>query len=148
MMPHPPGLPVVRICKSCNAGFAPDEEYLAAFLGAVVSGSTDPDRQVAPTAAAILRGNARLRREIDGARRDYVMLGGAIRQIWTPVQERVDRVVIKNARGHAFFEQDLVDGWVVVQEGVYRYAVSRGEDGLSVRIVISEYLATEVVWSD
>ena len=40
----------------------------------------------------------------------------------------------------------LVDGWVDVQEGVYRYAVARGPDELLVRTVIREYLATEVYW--
>ena len=42
----------------------------------------------------------------------------------------------------------LVDGWVEVQEGVYRYAVAQGPDGLLVRTVIREYLATEVYWGD
>ena len=40
----------------------------------------------------------------------------------------------------------LVDGWVEVQEGVYRFAVAQGSDGLLVRTVIREYLATEVYW--
>ena len=40
----------------------------------------------------------------------------------------------------------LVDGWIEVQEGVYRYAVAHGPDGLLVRTVIREYLATEVHW--
>ena len=39
-----------------------------------------------------------------------------------------------------------VDGLVEVQEGVYRYAVAQGHDGLLVRTVIREYLATEVYW--
>lgn len=41
--------------------------------------------------------------------------------------------------------QDLDDGWVVVQEGVYRYfAVENG--GFLVRIILREYLAAEVTW--
>ena len=35
-------------------------------------------------------------------------------------------------------------GWVEVQAGVYRYAV--GEGPSTVRTVIREYLATEVIW--
>ena len=40
----------------------------------------------------------------------------------------------------------LVNGWVEVQKDVYRYAVAQGPDGLLVRTVIREYLATEVHW--
>ncbi len=41
--------------------------------------------------------------------------------------------------------QDLVDGWVVVQDGSYRYSVVQ-EGRILVRSVIAEYLATEVFW--
>lgn len=114
---------------------------------------------------------------------------------------RVNRVVVKNARGHAFYEygepmlrepdevraaplesltaaqrdafeniqgdgmiagwpevgsrmmtrlvtgQDLRDGWVIVQDGVYRYGVAQS-GGILVRSVLFEYLATEVRWDD
>ena len=43
--------------------------------------------------------------------------------------------------------QDLDNGWVVVQDGVYRYAVMQ-QNGVVVRIVIAEYLAAEVRWED
>ena len=42
--------------------------------------------------------------------------------------------------------QDLVDGWVVLQDGVYRYAVMQ-EDYFTVRSVMVEYLAAEVHWN-
>ena len=41
----------------------------------------------------------------------------------------------------------LVDGWVEVQEGVYRYAIAEGSDELLVRTLIGDYLATEVSWN-
>jgi hypothetical protein len=41
--------------------------------------------------------------------------------------------------------QDLRDGWIVVQDGVYRYAVIQ-EGGMLVKSVLFEYLATEVHW--
>ena len=114
-----------------------------------------------------------------------------------PESDRVNSVIVKNARGHALHElgepvsgapsgvgyrpvsrltvdqrnafecvslgallpefgsrmmqrvagvDPLVDGWVEVQEGVYRYAVAQGPDGLLVRTAIREYLATEVYW--
>lgn len=41
----------------------------------------------------------------------------------------------------------LTCGWVVVQPGRYRYAVVETDgDGILVRMVLSEYLACEVVW--
>jgi hypothetical protein len=39
----------------------------------------------------------------------------------------------------------ISDGWVVVQPDRYRYAVSE-TGGVLVRVVLSEYLACEVVW--
>ena len=44
-------------------------------------------------------------------------------------------------------EQDLVNGWVVVQDGIYRYRVEQ-HGMILVRSVLWEYLATEVYWSD
>ena len=40
----------------------------------------------------------------------------------------------------------LVNGWVEVQDGVYRYAIVQGSDELLVRTLIRDYLATEVTW--
>jgi len=37
-------------------------------------------------------------------------------------------------------------GWIVVQEGRYRYLAAAMRDGVLVRSVLSEYLACEVVW--
>jgi hypothetical protein len=42
--------------------------------------------------------------------------------------------------------EDLDDGWVIVQEGVYRYAVRQG-GGIIVRIVLREYLGAEILWA-
>jgi hypothetical protein len=194
--PYPANLPVVQICKACNTGFSFDEEYLAAFLGAVLTGSTDPERQASNSAARILKRNVKLKAKIDRARSEYVTLGGETRIICRPERNRIDRIVLKNARGHAFYEfgepmleppahvwsaplvslsasqradfqnmdqgagwpevssrmltrvltgQDLADDWVVVQDGVYRYAVAQ-RGTLLVRSVLFEYLSTEVYW--
>lgn len=43
--------------------------------------------------------------------------------------------------------QDLKNGWVVVQDSVYRYAVIQ-DGSLTVRSVIRDYLATDVHWLD
>ena len=118
--------------------------------------------------------------------------------VWTPDIRRFEHVIVKNARGHVYFEfgeplfeestnvivrpliglteeeraifemvdaglgwpevgsrmltrlvegQDLINGWVVVQEGVYRYAVTQ-TGAFVVKMVMAEYLAAEVIWSD
>ncbi|MEN6532402.1 MAG: hypothetical protein ABFD89_01990 [Bryobacteraceae bacterium] len=194
--PYPENLPVVEVCKACNEGFSLDEEYVTAFLGCVLAGSTDPDRQRNPRVERILRQSPKLKERIEGAKTVHMTLGGETRLVWKPERERVDRIIIKNARGHAFFEygepmldkpasvwsaplesltmsereqfenvemgafwpevgsrmltrvmtgQDLLGGWVIVQDGVYRYSVVQ-RDGLLVRSVLFEYLATEVHW--
>ena len=197
--PYPTDIPTIKMCRACNGSFALDEEYFAAFLSAVVSGSTVPDRQVLPSAASIFRANSNLRDRIDRSRVQEQTLFGEVRKTWSPEYERINRIVVKNARGHGYYEysdssfvagrpslvwsaplenltadqrdqffksesllrgwpeigsraftrsiegQDLVDGWVVVQDGVYRYAV---EDGIRVRTVLFEHITTEVRWDD
>jgi len=195
--PYPPNLPIVQICKACNEGFSLDEEYLIAFFGSVLTGSTDPGCQHIPNAARILSRNMGLRTRIDCARTEYMTLGGETRVVWKPESDRINRVVIKNARGHVFFEcsepmlhspqhvactplaslseegrrdfedmgfgsalaevgsrlmmrqltgQDLSGNWIIVQDGVYRYAIAQS-DVTVVRTVLFEYLATEVRWT-
>lgn len=199
--PYPANLPVVAVCVDCNRGFSKDEEYFVAFLGSVIAGSTDPQSQVIPAARRILVNNSVLRTRIGRSKRTDKAPGGETRLIWQPENNRIDRVIIKNARGHAFFEygeplfeapaysrcrpletltsaereefenvvygdlagwpevgsrmmtrvitgQDLAGPWIIVQEGVYRYAVAQSPEGLLVRIVIAEYLAAEVCWGD
>lgn len=186
------------VCKTCNEGFSLDEEYAIAFLGCVLAGSTEPDRQLLPRAARILERSPKLRERIERAKTEYKTQAGETRSVWTPEAKRIERVVLKNARGHAFFEygepmldepshvwfaplesltrqereefenvnlgdgwpevgsrmmtrvmtgQDLQDGWVIVQDDVYRYAVIQSGVML-VRSVLFEYLATEVHWDD
>jgi len=194
--PLPDNVHVVRTCVECNNGFSSDEEYFAAFLGAVMSGSTDPDAQTSETARKVLAGNARLRNKIEAARTESMDAGGVSRRIWRSDLEKIRRVVVKNARGHAYHElgqpmleepddvmivplevideerladfltvdlgpgwtevgsrllqrmiegTDMVEGWIVVQPGVYIFAVI-DTDGVTVRSIIREYLLTEVTW--
>ena len=42
---------------------------------------------------------------------------------------------------------DMVDGWIIVAPGIYRFAVLQ-DGSLAIRSIIREYLATEVVWDD
>jgi hypothetical protein len=195
--PYPDNLPTVPVCKGCNKSFSTDEEYLIAFLGCVLSGSTDPERQENPRVQRILTRSPKLRQRIENARvESHTLFDEQLRILWTPERERVERVIVKNARGHAYYEygepmlenptrvwfaplellkpqkrsrfedaqnaqfmpevgsrmltrvltgQDLWDGWAIAQDDVYRYAVVQ-EGRLTVRSVIHEYLATEVLW--
>ena len=196
--PYPGNLPTVEICRECNSGFAKDEEYAVAFLGAVLSGSTEPDRQPEAVGQGILRRNDKLRSMIESAKREFQTVGSETRTVWLPDVRRFEKVIVKNARGHVFFEageplveeptsvavqplvgltgeeraaferadagpgwpevgsrmltrvvegHDLVNGWVLVQEGVYRYAVTHS-GSFVVKMVMAEYLAAEVIWSD
>ena len=200
MKPHPANLPVVRICSTCNKGFSADEEYLFLFLRCVLAGTTDPDEHNDARVARALRRHKKLRARIERSKSDYPTMGGGILRVWRPETERVNSVVIKNARGHVFYEygepmltepenvwicpleymseaeresfenddahmltvwpemgsrmmtrimtgQDLSGGWVVVQEGVYRYSLNQCGT-IRVRSILHEYLATEVYWSD
>jgi hypothetical protein len=102
--PRPHHLPVVRICKPCNSSFSRDEQYLVAFLSSVLAGSTDPSAQKNASAARSLGNSAKLRALIDRSSSSYQTVGGEICTVWKPDMHRVNRVVVKNARGHAYFE--------------------------------------------
>jgi len=199
--PFPPDIPTIKACRGCNERFALDEEYFAAFLSAVLSGSTEPDDQVLPSAANSFRENNGLRERIDHSRsmQTQLVLGTDERITWFPEYDRIRRVIVKNAQGHIYFElgdpsaasgcptsawattienlnssqrdrffemeprlvgwpevgsramiraiegQDMDGGWVVVQDGVYRYSV---EQGTRVRSVLFERVVTEVLWDN
>ncbi len=102
--PYPENLMDVGMCKECNSGFAKDEEYFSAFLASVISGSIDPDPLQFPTASRILAYNRGLRSRIDAARRIEATPGKDPVVIWTPELERIEQVIVKNARGHVLFE--------------------------------------------
>ena len=198
--PYPANLPVVNTCVDCNNGFSPDEEYLRLFLHCVLTGSTDPEHHADAKVARALQRHQKLRARIERSKTEYRTIGGETRCVWKPEEERVERIVVKNARGHVFYEygepmlgeptrvetvpltamsaserddfeydgvveelarspevgsrmmtrvftgQDMRDGWVIVQDGVYRFRVQQ-RCGIVVRSVLSDYLATEVYWS-
>lgn len=100
--PRPHNLPIVTICKNCNASFSLDEQYLVAFLSCVIAGTTEPESQPNDSAARALRDSSSLRSRIERARTEYVTQGGETRVVWKPEMARIERVVLKNARGHAY----------------------------------------------
>lgn len=199
--PLPPHVPQVEICRQCNSSFSLDEEYVAAFLSCVIAGTTEPEAHSNSRVQRALLRNPALRARIEASRKSYSTVGGDEQVIWQPEIARVNAVVLKNARGHAYFEygepmlsepdhvwavplvslsdhqrasfedigaggvgalagwaevgsrmmtrqisgQDMEAGWVVVQPGVYRYAVFQ-DGNLTVRSVLRDYLATEARW--
>lgn len=196
-IPYPENLPVVEICKECNSSFSLDEEYFVAFLSSVISGSTNHSDQCIPAAKRILQRNESLRNRINNSRCEMPTTTGGVGHYWRPETERIKNIVLKNARGHVFFEYgepmleepshiefvplevftkeqrdrfetiemlvfpevgsrmlsrmmagyDFVNSWVNVQDEVYRYAVVQCE-GMLVRTVLYEFLATEVYWTN
>ena len=69
-----PNSPTIEICTNCNTSFSRDEEYFAAFLGAVLIGSTEPEAQNTATAAGIFRHSKALRKRVDAQRQNYTTL--------------------------------------------------------------------------
>jgi len=199
--PYPSHLPTVWVCAACNEGFSKDEQYLIALIGCVLSGNASPFDQQDPHVAQLLQRRPKLANRI-ADQRSLSLQGGHATAWWKPEGERVEKVIVKNARGHVMFESgvpvrrapdsvwfgalslmtrearrafesddasdssherllpevgsrglsriamsaDLVDGWVQVQRGRYRYTVRHLGSTTAARIVIHEYLAAEVVW--
>ena len=102
--PYPGNLPTVPVHTLCNSSFSMDEEYLVALLASVLSGTTEPNPRRFPAAARALGHSSGLRRRIGQTRRVQGALWGEPEIQWAPELERVVRVLVKNARGHALYE--------------------------------------------
>jgi hypothetical protein len=102
--PWPENLPTVRVCTTCNNKFSLDEEYLTVFLECVLCGSTDPDCHSNPKIGRALERTPKLKARIERSRTEYKTHDGKMRSVWKPETDRVNRVIVKNARGHAFYE--------------------------------------------
>ena len=82
-----------------------------------VAGSTDPEKQPNASAARALTDSTAPRARIERSRTEYVTLAGERRILWKPDLRRIGRVVLKNSRGHAYFEygEPLLDAPVHVR---------------------------------
>lgn len=58
----------------------------------------------------------------------------------------VTQVSLRSETGEESLLNLLVNDWVDVQEGAYRYLANSEGDEIRVKIVIAEYLACEVTW--
>jgi hypothetical protein len=60
----------------------------------------------------------------------------------------VTQFIITNKRGEVSALNLVVNDWVTVQDGVYRYLATDDHGGVRVKIVIAEFFAGEIVWSE
>jgi hypothetical protein len=97
--PLPENLPILPSCTECNRGASKDEEYLACLIDCVVVGSATPRAAHRPKVRKILERSPALAARI--AKAQYGEPGNPHFSIEA---ERVRKVVIKLARGHAAFE--------------------------------------------
>lgn len=102
--PYPSNLPVITICTSCNLSFSSDEQYFVTFLSCVLSGSTIPEKQVIKSAEGALKRSPRLRKLIEHSKSSFLQKDGTKTPLWKAAAKRLENVVVKNARGHAFYE--------------------------------------------
>lgn len=98
-------LPQVIVCRRCNSSFSEDENYLLCVLHAVKAGSLYPDPARYPEAASILQSNRHNVRLLKPGPDGQLPLFDNLEPFTLyPDVERVSRVIIKNARGHAYHE--------------------------------------------
>lgn len=98
-------LPQVLVCRRCNSSFSPDENYLLCVLHAVMAGSLYPDPTKYPEAAAILRSNRHVVRSLKNEPDGQLLLFDNLQPFTLfPDTDKVRRVVVKNARGHAYHD--------------------------------------------
>ena len=103
--PYPAEIVTLEACRTCNEAFSHDEEYFKALLWTVLAGSTKPEKQKAGEVARMLQRNPKLRQRIENSRTERTV-AGTKDVVFAPEMDRVKRVVVKNARGHALYELD------------------------------------------
>lgn len=96
--PYPSELPIIHPCTKCNSSYAQDEEYVSCLIECMRVGSTSiKDVQREKTRRALIHSPLlmlRLRQELE-----QLQLG-PIKEI----SDRIERIVLKLARGHVAFE--------------------------------------------
>jgi len=97
--PYPSNLPVVPACGTCNQGFSLDEEYLACLVECVICGSSAPNDITRPKVRRILAERSALAARLAAA---CMEMDSTTR--FGVEDDRVRKVVLKLARGHAAFE--------------------------------------------
>lgn len=97
--PLPTNLFVAATCFECNNGFSADEEYLACLIACVVAGASEPKNIEREKIRRILTAKPALKARIE---QSQSMPDG--RATFMPEWDRVRKVLIKLAKGHALYE--------------------------------------------
>lgn len=98
--PYPSNLPVVSACRKCNIDVSMDEEYIACLLDCVISGSIEPTDIEREKIANILVRKPKLASRLKES--SQVLLDN---RTWFAIEsDRIRKVVLKLAKGHAAFE--------------------------------------------
>jgi hypothetical protein len=97
--PFPASLAASPSCLECNNSLSADEEYLACVLECVIAGDVNPKGIERSKIAHILARSPKLQERIRQGRQE-----GDGQTVWNIDQERVRRVLLKLARGHAAYE--------------------------------------------
>lgn len=63
-------------------------------------------------------------------------------------RELVTQLLLQSPTGELLTLNMLINNWIDVQEGRYRYLAVDDTEGASIRMVIAEFLACEVSWRD
>jgi hypothetical protein len=98
--PFPPNLPVVEACKKCNESFSLDEQYLSCFIECVICGTTEPLSLKRANIQRILKANTALKRRIQKSQKTD-LIGNLL---WQTEKARMQKIVVKLARGHVAYE--------------------------------------------
>jgi hypothetical protein len=98
--PYPAELPAVGACGSCNQDFSLDEQYLACFIECVICGTTEPAGLRRPKVKRLLTENPKLKHRIETSKKKD-NAGGLL---WLPEVDRVQKILLKLARGHVAYE--------------------------------------------
>jgi hypothetical protein len=98
--PLPNNLPIVQACNNCNQSFSMDEEYFASFLECVLVGATTSADCHREKIKRILSEKPLLSARLLASRQNHSGCG----LVWTPESDRIRRIVLKLARGHAAYE--------------------------------------------
>lgn len=104
--PFPTDICTVQVCCECNNRLSDDERYVRVLIGCVLSGSADPQDQEDPLVRKTLEQDSGLRERLAQAR---VSPQGGLGDtpLWQPESDRIARVLVKNARGHLWYECGL-----------------------------------------
>lgn len=97
--PFPPNLPVVGSCRRCNEGSSADEEYVACLVECALVGSALPEKMEREKIRRLLTEKPALAGRLASAWQQSGQAGH-----FDVEARRVASVVVKLARGHAFFE--------------------------------------------